>query len=177
MPPELLTANNLFSFYYSRIRHTTLWSLADRVIKYSRRFLFITRIVRYSAVIVSIIEKSVLLILISTLILTVLPILAAGSVAMLTAESIVTNKRLRELDLRLDREEIFVFAGVGEYGEAWTRSLSEVAAVYIVANPLKHRFIAAKADGGIIYVSKSFFLRLRRDYFDSTPEKMRYLFT
>ena len=177
MPPELLTANNLFSFYYSRVRRTTVWSLADRIIKYSRRFLFITRIVRYAAVIVSIIETSAMLILISTLILTVLPILTVGFIVMLTAESIVTNKRLRELDLRLDREEIYVFAGVGEYGEAYARSLSEVAAVYIVANPLKHRFIAAKADGGIIYVSKSFFLRLRRNYFDSTPEKMRYLFT
>lgn len=176
MLPEILTSKNLFSLYYKKMRSTTVWGLADRLIKYSRRFMLVTKIIKYATLIVAFIETSAMLIVAATILLIALPISLIAIAIAAIADRISSKHKLDELDLKLDRDEIYVFFNVGKFGEAYARKLAEGAAVYIVASPLHKRFFTARPDGDITYISKSFFMRLRRDYFDETPGKMRYIF-
>ena len=81
--PDILNAKNIFSLYIDRARSTSIWNAADRAIKYTRRFFFITKLLRFAAAVITFVQTSAMLIASATLILTLLPlvlivVLAAG---------------------------------------------------------------------------------------------------
>ena len=81
--PDILSAKNIFSLYIDRARSTSIWNAADRAIKYTRRFFFITKLLRFAAAVITFVQTSAMLIASATLILTLLPlvlivVLAAG---------------------------------------------------------------------------------------------------
>lgn len=176
MIPDILLAKNLPSLYYNRLRRTTFWGLADRVYKYSRRFLLIGRILKYTAIAIAFIETSALFLSTVVIILLLLPIAAAAFLLYLLIERLMAARIEKRLNLRLDSERIYVFFRAGEYGQVLAQSLAVDSAVYIVKGLRELRFIGAAVDGNVIYLSRAFFLRLRQKYFDKLPEKLCYIF-
>ncbi len=176
MIPDILLAKNLPSLYYNRLRKTTLWGLADRVVKYSRRFLLIGRILKYTAMAIVFIETSALLLSTVLILLLLLPLIAAGFVIYLLAERLLAAHIEKRLDLRLDSDRIYVFFRAGDFGQDMAASLANNSAVYIVKSMRELHFIGAVTDGNMIYVSRAFFLRLRQKYFDKLNDKLCYLF-
>ena len=176
MLPDILTAKNLLSFYIKRIHSTPVWTIADRIMTYSRRLLFVTRILKYAALIISIIETSAILIVTATFLLAFLPVILFVAVIFNVADDINGSRLLKKLDLRLDRDKIYVFFKTGRFGENTAREFGKESAVFIVSNVFRHRFFTAKADGDVIIINKAFFIRLRQRYFNAVPEKMQYIF-
>ena len=176
MIPDILLAKNLPSLYYNRLRRTTFWGLADRIFKYSRRFLLVGRILKYTAMAIVFIETSALLLSTAVIILLLLPIAAAGFLLYLLIERLIAARVEKRLNLRLDSERIYVFFRAGEYGQLLAQNLAVDSAVYIVKGLRELRFLGAAVDGNVIYLSRAFFLRLRQKYFDKLPEKLCYIF-
>ncbi|HIX93704.1 MAG TPA: hypothetical protein H9681_12610 [Firmicutes bacterium] len=176
MIPDILLAKNLPSLYYNRLRRTTFWGLADRIFKYSRRFLLIGRILKYTAMAIVFIETSALLLSTAVIIILLLPIAAAAFLLYLFVERLMAARIEKRLNLRLDSERIYVFFRAGEYGQLLAQNLAVDSAVYIVKGLRELRFIGAAVDGNVIYLSRAFFLRLRQKYFDKLPEKLCYIF-
>lgn len=176
MIPDILLAKNLPSLYYNRLRRTTFWGLADRVYKYSRRFLLIGRILKYTAMAIVFIETSALLLSTAVIIILLLPIAAAAFLLYLLVERLMAARIEKRLNLRLDSERIYVFFRAGEYGQLLAQNLAVDSAVYVVKGLRELRFIGAAVDGNVIYLSRAFFLRLRQKYFDKLPEKLCYIF-
>ena len=176
MIPDILLAKNLPSFYYNRLRRTTFWGLADRIFKYSRRFLLIGRILKYTVMAIVFIETSALLLSTAVIIILLLPIAAAAFLLYLLVERLMAARIEKRLNLRLDSERIYVFFRAGEFGQVLAQNLAVDSAVYIVKGLRELRFIGAAVDGNVIYLSRAFFLRLRQKYFDKLPEKLCYIF-
>lgn len=176
MIPDILLAKNLPSLYYNRLRQTTFWGLCDRVVKYSRRFLLIGRILKYTAMAIVFIETSALLLSTVLIILLLLPLIAAGFVVYLLIERLLAARIEKRLDLRLDSDRIYVFFRAGDFGQDYAQRLANNSAVYIVKGMRELRFIGAVTDGNVIYCSRAFFLRLRQKYFDKLPDKLCYIF-
>ena len=176
MIPDILLAKNLPSLYYNRLRRTTFWGLADRIFKYSRRFLLIGRILKYTVMAIVFIETSALLLSTAVIIILLLPIAAAAFLLYLLVERLMAARIEKRLNLRLDSERIYVFFRAGEFGQVLAQNLAVDSAVYIVKGLRELRFIGAAVDGNVIYLSRAFFLRLRQKYFDKLPEKLCYIF-
>ena len=115
MIPDILLAKNLPSLYYNRLRRTTFWGLADRIFKYSRRFLLVGRILKYTAMAIVFIETSALLLSTAVIIILLLPIAAAAFLLYLPrlGMSITFFKKIKldfeHFDFRLFSSNISVF--------------------------------------------------------------------
>ena len=203
--PDLLKARNILSLYIDRARSTSLWNAADRAIKYTRRFFFVTKLLRFSAVIITFIQTSAMLIAAATLILTLLPlvlviVLAAGISGWFCENRILRKYPPPEVGdiyviLPPDRELLEKHqkdSGTTDkhpkkpdrhsYRDFLARDLSSSGTVYVVDSEPGYLFkglvrglYPAKDVNGVTYLSKPLFLRMRAKYFDKTPERMNYL--
>lgn len=203
--PDILSAKNIFSLYIDRARSTSIWNAADRAIKYTRRFFFITKLLRFAAAVITFVQTSAMLIASATLILTLLPLVLIVVLAAGISGWFCENRILRKYPppkdgsiyvlLPPDRELLEKHQKNSEttdkhpkkpdkhiYREALARDLSSSGTVYVVDSEPGYLFkglvrglYPAKDVNGVTYLSKPLFLRMRAKYFDKTPERMNYL--
>ena len=109
--PELIKHKTFLAYLLAKLRKTSFWNIADRIIKYSRRFLFIGRIFRYISIAFAIIETSAVLIISAALIALVIPILFVALVSFYIADLIIGRRIMSGADLRfaLKRDRIMIF--------------------------------------------------------------------
>lgn len=239
--PDILKAKNLPSLYLERMRSSSLWNIADRFFTYTRRFFFITKLLRVAAAVITFIQTSAMLIAYATIFLTLVPIIliviAAGSAAGWFCESRIVRKcpppsdgevyvlfppdrefiekmrgkngsggrpahRARvststsdfgdaseppDIDAddpeTSDKSETTRGSGHDSFREGLAHELLESGAVYVIDHEPGYLFkgemrgfYPAKDCGGVIYISRSLFLKMRRKFFDKAPERMSYLF-
>lgn len=134
--------------------------------------MLVTRILRWTAIAVAYIETSAILLVTATLAFAVLPFAALLTLVIFAADNIRASLILRRLPPPTG--EIWVIFAAGEFGMKLAKELD--GSVYLVRGQLESRFLTMKRKNGITLISSSFFIRLRRRYFDRTPENMRYLF-
>ncbi len=176
--PELIKYKTFLTYLFAKMRKTSLWSIADRIIKYSRRFLFIGRIFKYISIAFAIIETSAVLILSAALLALVIPILFVAIVSFYIADLIIGRRIMSDANLRgaLKRDKILIFSGAGSFGESFAEELSKNgAAVFIITASPSRRFISAKYENGVFYVRHAFFFRLKRRMFKGLGDKLIYL--
>ena len=238
--PDILKAKNLPSLYLERMRSSSLWNIADRFFTYTRRFFFITKLLRVAAAVITFIQTSAMLLAYATIFLTLIPVIlvviAAGSAAGWFCETRIVRKYPppnegeifvlfppdRELLEKVreksdsnrrparrtrsdsntsefgdssepdiddydkepsDSEESNSTGTNDSFRDGLARELLESGAVYVIDHEPgylfkggKRGFYPAKDCGGVVYISRSLFLKMRRKFFDKTPERMKYLF-
>ncbi len=176
--PELIKYKTFLAYLLAKLRKTSLWSIADRVIKYSRRFLFIGRIFRYISIAFAIIETSAVLIVSAALIALVIPVLFVALVSFYIADLIIGKRIMSSDNLRdaLKRDKILIFSDAGSFGEGFAEELSKNgAAVFIITASPARKFISAKQENGVFYVRHAFFFRLKRRMLKGLDHKLIYL--
>ena len=176
--PEILKYKTFVTYLVARLRSTSVWSLADRVIKYTRRFLLVGRILKYISIAFAIIETSTVLLLAVTVAAVIIPIAVVALTAVYIADLVVGARILRSRQLReyLSRERICVMAQAGDFGEGFARELSDGGeAVFVITAAPKRRFISAKMESGVCYVRHAFFFRLKRRMLVKCEDRLTYL--
>ncbi|MBQ8510846.1 MAG: hypothetical protein IJ493_13175 [Clostridia bacterium] len=167
MLPTILTKHSYITYLYDRLRATSLWSATERIAAYSRRFLFITRLLKWIAAAVAVIETSAMLLTAAALLLILLPALLAVAGGLALAAYIDGNRKLHSLTLG---DRVIVF-----FAEGGIR-LGLDGCVFVVTDSLRHRFLTMQQRDGVYYIRRSFFIRLRKRYFDKMPQRMIYIF-
>lgn len=182
MLPELLSKPSYSSYVISALTSTPLYTLWSSVVKYFKRFFFVTRLFRYTAAVIYFIEKSAIFLTAFIFILGTLPVLATALLFAALTERIRQIRLVRKISIPNDMD-IYVFVSseafgrpVGSFGMAEANALSNDAAVFIVTDKLTQNLLN-KNSGGVMTISRSCFFRLRRAIFDKRPQYVKYLFT
>ncbi len=176
--PDLLKHKTLTTYLIAKLRSTSFWNAVDRLLKYTRRFLFLTRVLRYIRIAVTIIETSTVLILFTALLIAFIPIFAVLLIMLTVAEIIIGTRILKseELRLALARERIYIISDVGKFGEDFARALTDNdGTVFILSASLKRRFISLTKSNGVYYIRHAFFFRLKRRHLSALSHKTVYL--
>ncbi len=69
-----LQEKNLWDFYFSKLQSNSLWKIADRITKYFAKYLWIRRFWKLLLLLCGILEKSLIVVLLSSFFITLLPI-------------------------------------------------------------------------------------------------------
>ncbi len=176
--PDITKYNTLITYLTARLQKTTLYSTFDRIVKYGRRFLFITRIFRYIGIAAAIIETSAVLILTAAVTLVLIPIILIVLTGFFIADIIIGRRILksRELAKYLTRERIYVILDAGSFGKGYANELAaDGAAVFSVTADPKEQFVSAKKRDGVYYIRHAFFFRLKRKRLNQMKDKLIYL--
>ena len=176
--PDLLKHKTLTAYLIAKLRATSIWIGFDRILKYTRRFFFLTRILRYIRIVVTIIETSTVLILFAALFIALIPILAVLIIMFTVSELIIGTRILKsdKLRLALSREHIYIISDAGVFGEGYARELADRgSSVFILSASLQKRFISLTESNGIYFIRHAFFFRLKRRYLAALTNKTVYL--
>lgn len=176
--PELVKSKTFIAYIIAKLRSTSVWSLADRIIKYARRFMLVGRILRYISIAFTVIETSAVLILSAAVIAVLLPIMFIALVSFYIAEIIIGGRimRSREMCGMLSRKQIYIISQAGDFGEGLAVELSRGgAAVFVITASLNKRFISAEQINGVYYIRHAFFFRLKRRMLEKNADKLIYL--
>ena len=176
--PDITQYNTLIAYLLARLRSTTLYATLDRILKYGRRFLFVSRILKYIGIAAAIIETSAVLILTAAAVIVLIPIMAAILAIFFVSDVIISGRILKSKSLAdyLSRERIYVILCAGRFGEDFAKKLAnEGAAVFLVTADPKKQFISAKDRDGVYYIRHAFFFRLKRKILKGVKDKLIYL--
>lgn len=176
--PDLTKYNSLIAYLIAKLRSTTAYSAFDRALKYTRRFLWISRIIRYIGIAATVIETSAVLVVTAALFIVLIPLLALTSAVFLSADIIIGTRLIKspKLDEYLSRKEIIIFSHAGSFGSGYAKELAEEgSAVFVVEADLSGKFICMKKENGVYYVRHAFFFRLKRKRLNKLKHKLTYL--
>ena len=175
--PELYNYDNLASFLLAALRKTSAYSIWNKAIKYTRRFMFFTRIFTYIRIAVSTIEASAVLILFAAITVVLLPLVLIVLIGFFIADTVNSRHILRsnELDVMLKKKRVYIICGAGKFGEAFARELSKNAAVFILTASTKKHFISASVNDGVWYIRHAFYFKLKRKRLPEINAKITYL--
>ena len=175
--PELYNYKSLVPFLLATIRKTSVYSLVSKALKYTRRFMLLTRIFTYIRITVSIIEASAVLILFTAILLAVFPLILLTFIGFLIADTVNSRRILKCDDLSdtLAKKRVYVICTAGNFGENFAHELSEGAAVFILTASPQKRFITAKKERGVWYIRHTFYFKLKRKKLSKINSKIVYL--
>ncbi|NLK39222.1 MAG: hypothetical protein GX303_03090 [Clostridiales bacterium] len=105
---------NYFSYLFSQIKRTTLWTRTDRIIKYSRFYLFLSRTFKTFMTITLWLQTSAAFLIIATGAVTVIPIIAILSAIALITTWIYRRRSNRRLVREIGNREVTVFIVTNE---------------------------------------------------------------
>ncbi len=175
--PELYNYKNLTSFLLAALRQTSVYSLVGKALKYTRRFMFFTRIFTYIRITVSVIEASAVLILLAAIILVMLPLVLIVFIGFFIADLLNSRRIFKSdmLEVMLQKERVYIICTAGNFGEEFAHELSKNAAVFILTASLKRRFVTALCEGDVWYIRHSFYFKLKRKKLSKINSKIIYL--
>ncbi len=176
--PDLIKSKTFLTYIYARLRQTSVYGIADRVIKYARRTLFIGRIIHMISVIFALIETSAVLLLSVAAVTALLPVAVITLAALYTADIIIGGRILASRELRCDlsRKRIYIISQAGDFGEGFAAELSQAeATVIVITASLKKKFLSAVKIDGVYFVRHAFFFRLKRRMLSKCEDKLIYL--
>lgn len=120
-----------FSYIISQIKRTTLWNKTDRVVKYSRFYLFLSRTFKTFMAVTVWLQTSAAFLIVATAAVTLLPILFVLSTVALIFTLIYRNKYNRLLASEISERTITVFVATNDKifkdGSYFKKMVSETA--------------------------------------------------
>lgn len=177
MKSDCLGYKNYSSYLFAHARSTQFFQITDRIVRRTKKFFFLGKLIRLTAAVVAVIETSAALLFAFTLFLTLLPLLITFAFLCFLADRIRGNHLIRRLSPFFVQKKIIVLFRAGEFGHAWMKELEKKGyAVVFVTDKLFPFFLTAKEKNGILMVRRTFFFRLQKTFFENHPERMIYLF-
>lgn len=179
--------NNIFSYYYNSIRTTGLFNTVLKISKFTRSYFFISRLIKYTAVVVAFIETSASLIVATAILLVLIPVILASTAITYFASLIEfrkTNPIMKEV-IEKSEKLVFIDAKKGYFRKKnhYVNNMAkqfrdEGNTVIVVSHPIIHdRFISAiKAEDGIWVVKMNYYFTLKRKILDECEKPMTYIY-
>ena len=179
--------NNIFSYYYNNIKSTGLWNTLLKISKFTKSYFFISRLVKYAAVVVAFIETSASLIIASAVLLVLIPIVCVSSfvtyISCLRQYKKVNPVMQKVVDN--SKKLVFIDAKKG-YFRKETHYINNMAkqfrdegnTVFVVSHSLLHdRFVSVrKAEKGIWVVKMNYYFTLKRKILSNCDKKTTYIY-
>ena len=166
---------NIFTFFTDRIKSNGVFSRAGRLVKYTRRYFFFSRLIKYMSTVIAFIETSATLVILSTVLLVSIPvtflILGAGWLV-----GLYHNRKFdptAERMLEGDGKVMFIFSarGFNSKKSGFLRGMAADFAndgytVFVVSDaPFCDRFITASEKSDSLCVIKlNYFYRMKKKY-------------
>ena len=176
--PDFLKYNTFVSYLLAFLRSTSLYAMASRVMKYAKRFWFVTRIIKYVSVAAAIIETSAFLVAFAAVLTVTVPILVVLLTAITVADIIISEKllRCRYFAEYIQDKHICVFLANSGRNDRFPAMLTEknMAVFIVTADPAK-RFISYRYQNGIYYIRHALFFRLKRRRFNKSNNRIIYI--
>ena len=179
--------NNIFSYWYGNIKENGIWNTVLRISKYTRRYFFISRLIKYAAAVIAFIETSATLVVVFTALVIMIPI--ALTAIMLTALiNVFQYKKLNpqiELDIKKSDKIVFIDAKKG-YFRKKEHYLNQMAktfrdegyTVFVISHSALHdRFTAARRRGECFWVIKlNYYFVIKKLFLKGKEDSLTYIF-
>ncbi|MBR6514355.1 MAG: hypothetical protein IKT46_05915 [Clostridia bacterium] len=173
---------SLLSYRYGQLKENGLWNIAVHAVRYTRRYFFISRLIRYASLVIAAVETSAVLIIVFSVLLAILPIslIFFGITALL---SISRYKRYNELippEINQNKT-VIIDAKRGYFGrDAYLNNMAkcfrdEGYTVIVISRSFKRdRFLVAKkAEENIWVVKLNYFFILKKQL---TTDDLTYIY-
>lgn len=99
-----------FKYKYNMLKSTDVWTTTERIFTYSRRSLFIARLLRYTALAIALIETSAVFLLFTSALAIIIPVTLACALLIFLTVMIIGDRQSRILMPMLDGKRIvFIF--------------------------------------------------------------------
>ncbi len=177
MKLDLLEQRTFIGYLLSCLRQTSIFALYSHISAYLRRFLFVTRIARWASIAFRVIESSVILIFLCSILLCLLPIVIVILVIAAICDYFGGKRILSSQALlsAMERERIYCITHAGTFGEGFAAELAKSGTVFVITADLRRPFFCARQEDGVFYIRHAFFFKLKRKYFCKMNDKMRWL--
>jgi len=162
-----------FKYKYNSLKSTAVWSTAGRVFTYSRRSLFVAKLLRYASIIIAFVETSAVFLLFSTILLIALPaMLLLGLILMIV--DVISGKKNNDKILTAvrDKKILILIAHKGyrknrnTYFDSMVREYAKEGryCVIVVSKSLVDGpFLTAKFHSkNLVMIRESYFFRFKR---------------
>lgn len=177
----------IISYLGDRIRQNGVFSAVSRILKYARRYFFITRIIKYLSFIIAIVETSAIMIILAAILVIVIPIM----LILTGIAALIGIRKRKEFNVILSplfdgkRNIMFIYTEQGYYNKKSTflrgmaRDFKERGyAVFVVSsNPIHDRFTTAtEIDDGLYIIKLGYFYGIKKRFlknFDTS--KLTYI--
>ncbi len=177
----------IFGYLSDHVKRNGVFMTANKVVKYARRYIFISRIIKYMSLIIAIIETSAILVALTVVLLAAIPI-------MLVVSGIVTiiglhkrkecNRELKKLFAK-DKELMFIYTEHG-YNDKHSKFLRGMAkdfkeqgyAVFVVSSSVfRDRFTTGKKIEEDLWVIKlNYFYSIKKRFIKNYDnDKLTYI--
>ena len=178
---EFQDYGNIFSFATDKIKSNGVFARANRLMKYTRRYFFISRLIKYMSTIIAFIETSATLVVLSTVLLISIPV----TCLILAVVSLWGFYRYRSFNPRMgeliskSQKIMFIYAphGYGSKKAAFMRGMARDFTkrgytVFIVSNSLlTDRFSAARQVGERLWILKlNYFYTVKKKFLTDAPD-------
>lgn len=179
--------NNVLSYRFGQIKNNGTWNTIIRITRYARRYIFISRLIRYTSAVIAFIETSAILVIALTVILAALPFLAV-SFLFTVLFSISKQKKYNPI-IEKETEEadkiVFIDAPKGFYRKkaAYLNRMAETFhtegyTVFVISHSyVTDRFTTArKAADGIWVIKLSYYFIIKKRFLKGKEDKLTYIF-
>jgi len=177
---------NIFSYFIDLVKTNGVFTRANKIMKYTRRYFFISRIIKYMSLIITFIETSAILVVISTVILVSIPV----TLVSLGIVSLFEKRHHKKYDVDIEHminhhdKIMFIYASRGFYSKksSFLRGMSKDFAdqgymVFVVSNSLLNdRFSTArKIDDSVTLIKLNYFYHIKKKFLNDI-DKSRLTF-
>ena len=175
--------SSLLSYRYGRLKEHGLWNIAVKTVRYTRRYFFISRLIRYASYIATAIETSAVLIIVFSVILALLPVVLVifGITALISVMGYRRYNKLISDDIANAR--IVVIDAKKGYFRAKERYLNNMArcfknegyTVLVISHSFtRDRFLTARKAEERVWVMKlNYFFVLKKQL---DPDRLIYIY-
>lgn len=179
--------NNIVSYWYGNIKENGFFNLVLRASKYTRRYFFISKIIKYAAAVIAFIETSATLVVVFTALVIMIPV----SLLTMLVTAIINIFQYKKLnpeiayDIEKSDKIIFIDAKKG-YNRKRKHYLNHMAesficegyTVFVISHSLfSDRFTAARKEGESLWVVKlNYFFVIKRLFLRGKEEIITYIY-
>lgn len=180
-------SSNILSYWYSQIKTKGIWSFISKAAKHLRRFLFISRLIRYATLVIAVIETSATLVLVATGFLIALPItiISLGVTAVIGMFAFRKYNPTIEKEINEAEKIVFIEAKKGFYRKK-TAYLNRMAltfrnegyTVFVVSHSFAaDRFLSARKAGDHLWVIRlNYYYAIKKKFLKDIDDKLTYIY-
>ncbi|MBR5515618.1 MAG: hypothetical protein IKU52_05400 [Clostridia bacterium] len=180
-------SNNVFSYWYSCVKTKGAWSIITRFAKYARRYLFISRMIKYAALIIAFIETSATLVIAASVLIIAIPLILTGFVLTLIISSVKYKRTDPVISKELEEAQKIIFIeapkGYNRKKSAYLNRMAECFnnegyKVIVVSRSYRcDRILCAKrTESGIWVVMLNYYFVIKRKFLENKEDKITYIY-
>lgn len=179
--------NNYISYRYGQLKETGLWNTLKRMIGYFRKYFLISRIIRYTAYIIAVIETSATLIIFASVLLITLPIgfILFGITSLIAVLRYKKQEPIISKEIAKAEKLIFINAPKG-YNRKKPAYLNRMAKcfrnegymVFVISGSfISDTFITArKIEDGLWVIKLNYYFVMKKKLLSSGTENSIYIY-